>query len=51
MLKVHTVGHSTRSLDEMVEMLQAHGVTAIADVRRFPGSRRLPHFNAEHLAA
>jgi uncharacterized protein (DUF488 family) len=48
---IHTVGHSTRSLDELVDMLKAHGVAGIADVRRFAGSRRLPHFNAENLAA
>ena len=47
----YTVGHSTRTLDELVEMLTAHGVQGVADVRRFAGSRRLPHFNAEHLAA
>src|SRR5688572_19966467 len=47
---VHTIGHSTRSLEELVEMLRVHGVAGIADVRRFAGSRRLPHFNAEHLA-
>ena len=51
MQTVYTVGHSTRSLEELVEMLRAHGVAAVADVRRFAGSRRLPHFNAEHLAA
>jgi uncharacterized protein (DUF488 family) len=48
---LYTVGHSTRSLDELVAMLRAHGVAAIADVRRFAGSRRLPQFNAENLAA
>jgi uncharacterized protein (DUF488 family) len=48
---VYTVGHSTRTLDELVEMLRAHGVSGIADVRRFAGSRRLPQFNAENLAA
>jgi uncharacterized protein (DUF488 family) len=46
-----TVGHSTRTLDEFVEMLKAHGVRTIADVRRFPKSRRYPHFNDEALAA
>jgi uncharacterized protein (DUF488 family) len=47
---IYTVGHSTRSLDELVELLKAHGVAGVADVRRFAGSRRLPHFNAENLA-
>ena len=50
MRTVYTVGHSTRTLDELAGMLRAHGVAAVADVRRFPGSRRLPQFNAEHLA-
>ena len=47
---VYTVGHSTRSLDELVDMLRAHGVTAIADVRRYPKSRKHPHFNDDALA-
>ena len=47
----YTVGHSTRSLDELVEILKAHGVAAVADVRLFPRSRRHPHFNDEALAA
>ncbi|HEX8911150.1 MAG TPA: DUF488 domain-containing protein [Humisphaera sp.] len=51
MRTAYTVGHSTRTLDELVGMLRAHGVAAIADVRRFAGSRRLPQFNAESLAA
>ena len=45
-----TVGHSTRSFDEFVQLLQAHNVQGVADVRRFPGSKRLPQFNAEHLS-
>lgn len=44
-----TVGHSTHSLSELVELLAQHGVEALADVRRHPGSRRLPHFNREAL--
>lgn len=47
---IYTVGHSTRTLDELVGMLKQHGVAGVADVRRFAGSRRLPHFNAENLA-
>jgi uncharacterized protein (DUF488 family) len=50
MRTAYTAGHSTRTLDELVAMLKAHGVMAVADVRRFAGSRRLPHFNAERLA-
>jgi uncharacterized protein (DUF488 family) len=48
---VHTVGHSTLALDDFIALLRAHGVTAVADVRRFPASRRHPHFAREALAA
>jgi uncharacterized protein (DUF488 family) len=41
---LYTIGHSTRSLAELVEICAAHGVGAIADVRAYPGSRRHPHF-------
>jgi uncharacterized protein (DUF488 family) len=47
---VHTLGHSTRSLDDFMALLDAHGIAGIADVRRFPGSRRHPHFAGEALA-
>jgi uncharacterized protein (DUF488 family) len=50
-LTVYTVGHSTRALDEFVAMLKAHGVGAVADVRRYPRSRKFPHFNDDALAA
>ena len=48
---VHTIGHSTRTLDELVALLRAHGIDAIADVRRHPGSRRHPHFARDALAS
>jgi uncharacterized protein (DUF488 family) len=46
---VWTVGHSTRSFDELAEVLAAHQIEAILDVRRFPGSRRLPQFGRDAL--
>jgi uncharacterized protein (DUF488 family) len=46
-----TVGHSTRKLEELVELLRGAGVTLVVDVRRFPGSRRHPQFGRERLAA
>ena len=46
-----TVGHSTRTLDDFLAVLHDAGITAIADVRRFPASRRHPHFNREALSA
>ncbi|GLC24925.1 DUF488 family protein [Roseisolibacter agri] len=48
---VWTVGHSTRPLDEFLAVLAAHDVGLVADVRRFPGSRRLPHYAAPTLEA
>jgi uncharacterized protein (DUF488 family) len=47
---VWTIGHSTRTLDELVALLVHWRITAVADVRRFPGSRRYPHFSSEALA-
>ncbi|HET7590569.1 MAG TPA: DUF488 domain-containing protein [Solirubrobacterales bacterium] len=48
---IATIGHSTHSLDRFLELLASHGIEALADVRRFPGSRRMPHFSEESLAA
>ena len=47
---IWTIGHSTRTLDAFVTVLDAHGIEAVVDVRRFPGSRRLPQFNEHALA-
>ena len=47
---VYTVGHSTRPLDEFLALLGRHGIGTIADVRRFPESRRHPHFGRTPLA-
>lgn len=41
---VFTVGHGTRTTDELIEVLVEAGVTMLVDVRRYPGSRRHPHF-------
>src|SRR5206468_10787922 len=46
-----TVGHSVRSLDEFLAVLAAHEIELVADVRRFPGSRRLPDYTAPALEA
>jgi uncharacterized protein (DUF488 family) len=47
--EILTVGHSTHELDAFVALLRGAGVEAVADVRRHPGSRRLPQFNAGRL--
>lgn len=48
---IHTIGHSTLTLHELATRLTSAGVRALADVRRFPASRRHPQFNREALAA
>ncbi len=45
-----TIGHSTRPLSELIELLRAHGVERLVDIRRFPGSRRNPQYGADPLA-
>src|SRR5262245_63486544 len=47
---VYTLGHSTRTADAFMTLLAAHAVGGITDVRRFPASRRHPHFAREALA-
>lgn len=49
MATLYTIGHSTRTLDELVSALKAHGIETLVDIRAFPMSRRLPHFNRESL--
>ena len=46
---VFTVGHSTRTIDEFVELLKVHSIKMVADVRTIPGSRHNPQFNIETL--
>lgn len=47
---LYTVGHSNRDLQTFIDLLHAHQIQTLADIRSLPGSRRLPHFNAESLA-
>jgi uncharacterized protein (DUF488 family) len=47
---IWTVGHSTRTFEEFLELLVRHGIRTLVDVRQFPSSRRFPHFNAAALA-
>ena len=50
MNRIYTIGHSTRTLLDFVRLLREHEVTRLADIRRFPGSRRHPHFSGDALA-
>jgi len=50
-LTVLTIGHSTRTIEEFLAILAAHGVERLVDVRSIPKSRRVPQFNSDALAA
>jgi len=47
---IFTIGHSTHGAEELLALLRQADLEAVADVRRFPSSRRLPHFNAGRLS-
>ena len=49
--RIWTIGHSTRTPAALVALLEHYGIRAIADVRRFPGSRRFPQFMSANLQA
>jgi uncharacterized protein (DUF488 family) len=49
--RIWTVGHSTRSSEEFNQILLAHEIKSLVDVRSFPGSRRYPYFNKAQLAS
>ena len=46
---IWTIGHSTRTIEEFIALLHLQGIRLLADVRRFPGSRRHPQFAREEL--
>ena len=47
---IYTIGHSTRSLDAFIGLLEAHRIRLLADVRTVPRSRRHPHFAIDALS-
>lgn len=48
---IWTIGHSTRSIDDFISILNIYGIKVLADIRTLPGSKRYPHFNKELLSA
>jgi uncharacterized protein (DUF488 family) len=46
---IYTIGHSTRTIDEFIALLKEQGIDLLVDIRRFPGSKRYPHFGKEEL--
>lgn len=51
MLPFYTVGHSTRTVEEFIELLRAANIKLVVDIRSFPRSRTNPQFNEETLPA
>ena len=51
MSEIWTIGHSTHTLEHFISLLKSFDIRLLADIRRFPGSRRLPHFSKENLSA
>jgi uncharacterized protein (DUF488 family) len=49
-VRILTIGHSTQPAERFLSLLEAHGVTGVADVRARPQSRRHPHFSQQALA-
>lgn len=49
--QIYTIGHSSHPLSSFVWLLRKHGIEALVDIRRYPGSRRHPHFSKESLSA
>jgi uncharacterized protein (DUF488 family) len=47
--RIYTIGHSTRSIEELIATLEAHAIKTLVDIRAFPRSRRWPQFNREAL--
>ena len=48
--QLFSIGHSTRDLSDFIALLHENGVQRLADIRRYPGSRRYPHFSREALS-
>ena len=49
-MRIWTIGHSTRGIDELISLLKTNEIKVLADVRAWPGSKRYPQFNKEALA-
>ena len=49
-MRIWTIGHSTRGIDEFISLLEENEIKLLVDVRAWPGSKRYPHFNKDALA-
>src|SRR5437764_4368681 len=49
MITLYTICHSTRGIEDFLSVLKSHQIETLVDIRAFPASRRLPHFNREAM--
>ena len=49
-MRIWTIGHSTRGIDEFISLLEENEIKLLVDVRTWPGSKRYPQFNKDTLA-
>ncbi len=49
--QLFSIGHSNQPIDRFLGLLAQHRIEALVDIRRFPGSRKYPHWNQQNLAA
>lgn len=49
-MKIFTIGHSTRSIEELIDILKNFGIKFVVDVRRFPSSKKFPWFGKDNLS-
>lgn len=48
-LKIYTIGHSTHSQEEFIDLLKTYEIDVLVDIRSYPGSRHVPQFNKENM--
>lgn len=49
-MKIFTIGHSNRNIEEFLTLLKKNKIEVLIDVRRFPSSKKFPWFNKENLS-
>ena len=50
-MDIYTIGHSTRTINKFIEILIKNKIRCLVDVRSYPGSKKVPHFNKETLGS
>lgn len=48
-MRIYTIGHSTRAIEDFIDILKHYQIELVVDVRKFPSSRKFPYFNRENL--